>query len=191
MLNHNCYHKLTILNNGKKVKISFLKEQDRDDLIRFFQQIPHEDIQFCKEDVKNPRVVDSWLNPENSHRTITLVAYDLDTKLPVAFLNLYRGQKGAINVGEIQQILVIRPLQGHGLGSRMLDELIILAAKEQLCWLKVEVVADMKPVIQAFQAKDFEVRAIFEDYLMDAKGKMRDVALMMRPMQQTETAVNF
>jgi ribosomal protein S18 acetylase RimI-like enzyme len=189
MLNHACYHKLTILNNGKKVKISFLKKDDRDDLIRFFQQTPQEDIQFCKEDVKNEKVVDSWLNPANSHRTINLVAHDLETKLPVAFLNLYRGQKGAINVGEIQQILVIRPLHGKGLGSRMLDELIILAAQEQLCWLKVEVVADSKPVIQAFQSRDFEVRAIFENYLMDAKGNMHDVALMMRPMQ--ETAVNF
>ena len=189
MLNHACYHKLTILNNGKKVNIRFLKEKDRDDLIRFFQQTPQEDLQFCKEDVKNAKTVDSWLAPENSHRTITLVAQDVDTQMPVAFLNLYCGQKAAMNVGEIQQFLVIRPLQGQGLGSRMLDELITLAAQKQLCWLKVEVVADLKPVIQAFKSRDFEVRAIFEDYLMDAKGKNHDVALMMRPMQKT--AVNF
>jgi ribosomal protein S18 acetylase RimI-like enzyme len=186
MLNYDCYHKLTILNNGKKVKIRFLKEQDRDDLLGFLQQIPYEDIQFCKEDVKNAKVVDSWLNPENSHRTINLIAHDIETKLPVAFINLYRGQKGALNVGEIQQILVIRPLQGQGLGSRILDELIILAAGEQLCWLKVEVMTELKPVIQAFQSRDFEVRAIFEDYVMDGKGKMYDVALMMRPMRKKE-----
>jgi ribosomal protein S18 acetylase RimI-like enzyme len=189
MLNHTCYHKLTILNNGKKVNIRFLKKQDRDDLTTFFQQTPQEDLQFCKEDVKNARTVDSWLALENSHRTITLVAQDMETKLPVAFLNLYCGQKAAVNVGEIQQLLVIRPLQGQGLGSRMLDELITLAAAKQLCWLKVEVVVDMKPVMQAFKSRDFEVKAIFEDYLMDAKGKMRDVALMMRPMQKT--AVDF
>jgi ribosomal protein S18 acetylase RimI-like enzyme len=189
MLNHACYHKLTILKNGQKVNIRFLKKQDRDDLITFFQQTPQEDLQFCKEDVKNVRTVDSWLTPENSHRTITLVAQDMETKLPVAFLNLYCGQKAAMNVGEIQQILVIRPLQGQGLGSRMLDELITLAAQKQLCWLRVEVVADLKPVIQAFKSRDFEVRAIFEDYLMDAKGKNHDVALMMRPVQKT--AVNF
>ena len=27
MLNHACYHKLTILNNGKKVNIRFLKKK--------------------------------------------------------------------------------------------------------------------------------------------------------------------
>jgi hypothetical protein len=47
----------------------------------------------------------------------------------------------------------------------------------------------MKPIIQAFQSRNFEVRAIFEDYLKDAQGKMHDVALMMRPMQKT--AVDF
>lgn len=185
MLNHTCYHKLAVLNNGKKVNIRFLKKQDRNDLTTFFQQTPQEDLQFCKEDVKNAKTVDLWLALENSHRTITLVAQDLETKLPVAFLNLYCGQKAAKNVGEIQQFLVIRPLQGQGLGSRMLDELITLAAAKQLGWLKVEVVVDMKPVMQAFKSRDFEVRAIFEDYLMDAKGKMHDVALMMRPMQKT------
>ena len=186
MLNHACYHKLTILKNGQKVNIRFLKKQDRDDLITFFQQTPQEDLQFFKEDVKNVKTVDSWLTPENSHRTITLVAQDLETKLPVGFLNLYCGQKAAMNVGEIQQLIVIKPFQGQGLGSRMLDELISLAAEKQLCWLKVEVVVEMKAVMQALSSRDFEVRAIFEDYLMDAKGKMHDVALMMRPMQKTE-----
>lgn len=185
MLNHACYHKLTTLKNGKKVNIRFLKKQDRDELIKFFQQTPQEDLQFCKEDVKNVKTVDSWLAPENSHRTITLVALEMETKLFVAFLNLACGQKAAMHIGEIQQILVTKPLQGQGLGSRMLDELITLAEHKKLGWLKVEVVVDMKPIISAFQSRDFEVKTIIEDYLMDEKGKMHDVALMMRPMQKT------
>jgi L-amino acid N-acyltransferase YncA len=183
------YRKFVTLNNGSRVLIRFLKDGDQSDIIRFFQQTPKEDLQFWKEDVKNAKTVDSWLAPENSHRTITLVAEDVETKLPVAFLNLYCGQKATMNVDEIQQIPVVRPLQGHGLGAQMLDELISLAGQKQLCWLKVEVVADMRPIIQAFQSRDFEVRAIFEDYLMDAQGKRHDVTLMMRPMQKM--AVNF
>jgi ribosomal protein S18 acetylase RimI-like enzyme len=153
--------------------------------MQFFHLTPQEDLQFCKEDVKNGKTVDSWLAPETLHRSIALVAQDIETKLPVAFVNLSCGQKGARNVGEIQQILVTKPFQGQGLGSRMLDELITLAGRKKLGWLRVEVVADMKPVIQAFQSRDFEVRAIFEDYLMDAGGKMHDVAVMLRPMEKT------
>jgi ribosomal protein S18 acetylase RimI-like enzyme len=186
MLNHASYQKLATLNNGRRVTIRFLKGQDRDALVRFFQQAPIEDVQFCKEDVKNSKVVDYWLNPENCHRIMTLVAHDMETQQPVATLNLQRGQKAALNVGEIRQILVTRPFQGLGLGSEMLDELIRLASQEKLAWLKVEVVAEMKSVIKAFRSRDFEVKAIFEDYFMDSKGVRYDVALMMRPMIQKE-----
>jgi ribosomal protein S18 acetylase RimI-like enzyme len=182
MLNHACYHKLTILNDGKKVKISFLKKQDRDDLIRFFQHTLQEDIQFDIGDNKNSKVADYCWSQGNSHRAITLVAQDMATRLPVAFLNLYRSPKASLENGEMQQILIIIPFQGRGSDSRLLDELITLASKEQLCWLKLKVMAELEPVIQAFQSKKFEVRAIFEDYLMDPKGKIHDVALMMRPL---------
>jgi ribosomal protein S18 acetylase RimI-like enzyme len=177
-----CNHKLTIFNNGKRVKIRFLKEQDRDDLIGFFQTPLQEDIQFNIGDDKNSKILNYCWSQGNSHRSITLVAQDMATRLPVAFLNLYRSQKAFRENGEMQQILIIIPFQGQGSDSRLLNELISLASKEQLCWLKLKVMAELEPVIQAFQSKKFEVRAIFEDYLMDPKGKMHDVALMMRPI---------
>jgi hypothetical protein len=93
------------------------------------------------------------------------VAQDMATRLPVAFLNLYRSQKASIENGEMQKLLIIIPFQGQGSDSRLLDEFITLASKEQLCWLKSKVMAGLEPVIQAFQSQKFEVRAIFEDYL--------------------------
>jgi ribosomal protein S18 acetylase RimI-like enzyme len=180
--NHVCNHKLTIFNNGKRVKIRFLKKQDRDDLIIFFQYPHQKDIRFNNGDDKNSKVLDYCWSQENARQAITLVAQDMANSLPVAFLNLYRNQKASVENGEMQQILIIIPFQGQGSDSRLLDELIALASREQLCWLKLKVMADLEPVIQAFQSKKFEVRAIFEDYLMDPKGKMHDVALMIRQL---------
>jgi ribosomal protein S18 acetylase RimI-like enzyme len=180
--NHACQHKLTIFNNGKKVKIRFLKKQDRDELIRFFQHPCQEDIKFDIGNDKKSNVADYCWSQGNSHRAMTLVAPDMATRLPVAFLNLYHSQKASGENGEMQQLLIIIPFQGQGSDSRLLDELMSLASKEQLCWLKLKVMAEMEPIIKAFQSKKFEVRAIFEDYLMDPKGKMHDVALMMRPI---------
>ncbi|MGA9754850.1 MAG: GNAT family N-acetyltransferase [Desulfobaccales bacterium] len=174
------------MTNGKTVVIRFLNGRDRDGLIKLFQQAPQEDVQFCKEDVKNSKVVDYWMNPENSHRIMALVAEDMETKQPVATLNLYRGQNAALNVGEIQQIFLARPFQGLGLGSLILNELIDLASQEKLHWLKVEVVTELKHVIKAFQSRGFKVRANFEDYFRDMKGKTYDVALMMRNFLKEE-----
>lgn len=89
----------------------------------------------------------------------------------VASLNLQKGQQAALHVDEIQQILVAKPLQGFGLGSLMLNELIDLATKENLYLLKVEMATDLKNVIKAFQSKGFKIRATLEDYYRDDKGK--------------------
>jgi len=68
------------------------------------------------------------------------------------------------------------------LGSLILDGLIELAVKENLHWLKVEIVTEMKGIIKAFQSKGFKVKTILDDYFMDSKGTTVDVALMLRPL---------
>lgn len=182
MLDHATNHKLVSLRNGRQVMIRRLNGQDRTGLIEFFQQAPPEDVQFCKENLKDPRVLDYWLNPQNSTRLMSLVASDVGTDQIVGSLNLSKGGEAAENVGDIHQILVARPLQGLGLGSLMLDELIDLALAERLHWLKAEIAVDLKNIIKAFQGKGFEIRAILEDYFRDSTGTTCDVALMMRPL---------
>ncbi|MCK9375119.1 MAG: GNAT family N-acetyltransferase [Syntrophobacterales bacterium] len=186
MQNYVAYHQFATLPNGRKVVIRFLNGRDRAALIQFFQAAPKEDLQFCKEDVKNPRVVDYWLKAENAQRIMALVAEDLAAKKIVASLNLYRGQHAALNVGEIHQILVARPFQGLGLGSLILDQLIDLTAKANFHWLKVEVITELKNVIKAFQSRGFKVRATLEDYFRDLQGATYDVVLMMRNLLKEE-----
>ena len=176
------YCKFVTLSNGKEVLIRLLNGHDRSDLIKFFQQAPLEDVQFCKQDVKSPTVIDAWMNQENGHNPLTLVALDMPTNRVVASLILSKGQQAARYVGDIEQILVARPFQGLGLGSLIIEGLIELAVKENLHWLKVEVVTEMKRIIKAFQSKGFEVKTILDDYFTDSKGITFDVALMMRPL---------
>jgi hypothetical protein len=68
------------------------------------------------------------------------------------------------------------------LGSLILDGLIELAVRENLHWLKVELITEMKKVIKAFQSKGFKIRTILDDYFIDSKGTTFDVALMLRPL---------
>jgi ribosomal protein S18 acetylase RimI-like enzyme len=182
MLNYVSFHRLTNLSIGNRVLIRGLTEQDRDELMAFFHQVPAEDVQFCKQDIKNPRVMDYLLNPENSPRVISLVAVDMGSHQIVANLNVNKGQHAALHVGEIRQILVSRPLQGLGLGTLLLDKLIDLAKEDNLHWLKVEVAVEMRTVLKALQSRGFQIRAIFDDYYVDLQGRTYDVALMMRPL---------
>lgn len=177
------YSKFATLKNGRRVEIRLPREEDRGGLVSFLQRTPKEDVQFCKEDIKNLRLVDCWLGNQNSRRVIFLIAMDMEDRLPVASINLSCGQHADLKVGEIQQILVDQPFQGFGLGSLLLDSLIYLASLAKLNWLKAEVVTDLKPVLKAFESRGFKSKALLEDYYVDFQGRTYDVALMMLPLQ--------
>jgi ribosomal protein S18 acetylase RimI-like enzyme len=176
------FRKFVTLNNGKEVLIRLLNGQDRSGLARFFQQAHQEDIQFCKQDVKSPKVIDAWMNQGNCHNPLTLLGLDMPTNRVVASLNLSKGQQADRNVGDIQQLLVARPFQGLGLGSLILEGLIELAIRDNLHWLKVEIVTERKEIIKAFQSKGFHIQTIMDDYFIDSKGRTFDVALMLRSL---------
>ncbi len=182
MINYISFHRLANLSINSRVLIRALNEQDRDELVAFFRQVPAEDVQFCKKDIKSPGFVDYLLNPENALRSISLVAVDTATHQIVANLNLLKGQRADLHVGEIQQIMVSRSIQGLGLGSLILDRLVDLAREDHLHWLKAEVAIELKNVVKAFQARGFQIKTILEDYYVDAQGATHDVALMMRPL---------
>ncbi len=184
MVTHFHYSKFATLKNGKRLEIRLPRDEDRDGLIKLLQRTPKEEVQFCKEDVKDLGLLDGWLRSQNSQRLIFLVAIDLEEFQPVASINLRCGQHTDVKVGEILQILVDKPFQGFGLGSMLLDSLIFLAAMAKLHWLKAEVVTDLKNVLRAFSSRGFQTKTILEDYFTDARGKTYDVALMMLSLQE-------
>jgi L-amino acid N-acyltransferase YncA len=176
------YRKLATLKNGERVLIRILNGEDRQSLIKLFQDARPEDIEFCKEDLKNPQVVHHWLSQENSHRLLSLVAVQMNTNQPIAALTLFRGEQAALRVGEIQSIFVSRPFQGLGLGSLLIDELLDLALKKNIHWLRVEMPLEQEYAVKAFLSREFEIRATLDDFFISKEGVPHDVALMMRPL---------
>jgi L-amino acid N-acyltransferase YncA len=178
---HAYYRKLIYLKNDKRVMVRFLNGGDRQDLISLFQEAPDEDLRFFKHDLKNLRLLNHWLDYINYQRLLPLVAVDLENNHLVAAVTLLRGKHSAKHIGEIK-IFISKPFRNLGLGSRLLDELIHLATQENLHWLKAEVVADQKHMIQAMRSKGFQTRATLEDFFISKDGVTHDVAMMMRPI---------
>ncbi|MCL6621464.1 MAG: GNAT family N-acetyltransferase [Syntrophobacterales bacterium] len=185
MINYVAYRKFVTLKNGKRVMFRFLNEQDRENLIRLFQEAPEEDTRFLKQDVKDVKLINYWVDHINYRKVLPLVAVDLEDNRLVADATLHRGKHSAKHIGEVR-IFVSRPFRNLGLGSLMLEELINLARKEGLQWLKAEIIADHKKVIKAFREKGFEPRATLDDYFLRKDGMTHDVVLMMRPVIKRE-----
>jgi L-amino acid N-acyltransferase YncA len=185
MINYTAYRKFVTLQNGKRVMFRFLNEQDREELIRLFQEAPEEDLRFLKQDVRDTKLVNSWVDNLNYRNVLPLVAVNLEGNRLIADATLHRGKHAANHLAEVR-IFVSRPFRNLGLGSLMLEELINLALKENLHWLKAEIIADHKKVVKAFRAKGFEIRCTLEDYFIRKDGVTHDVVLMLRPVLKRE-----
>jgi RimJ/RimL family protein N-acetyltransferase len=187
MINYVAYRKFVTLKNGKRVMFRFLNDQDRQALIQMFQEAPEEDTRFLKQDVKDLKMVNYWMDNINYRKVLPLVALDLESNAIVADATLHRGKHAVKHIGEIR-IFVSRPYRNLGLGSLMLEELLNLALQENLMWLKAEILADHKKVIKAFRAHGFEPKATLDDYFLRKDGVTHDVVLLMRPVMKREEA---
>jgi len=187
MFNYAAYRKFVTLQDGKRVMFRFLNEQDREELIRLFQEAPEEDLRFLKQDVRDAKLVNFWVDNLNYNKILPLVAVNLEGNRLIADATLHRGKHAAKHIAEVR-IFVSRPFRNLSLGSLMLEELVNLSKKEGLHWLRAEIVADHKKVIKAFRSKGFEIRATLEDYFIRKDGITHDVVLMLRPVQKREEA---
>ncbi len=187
MINYVAYRKFITLRSGKRLMFRLLNVQDREALFQLFQEAPEEDTRFLKQNVKDQKMVNYWIDHIDYTKVLPLVAVDLETNHLIADATLHRGKHAAKHIGEVR-IFVSRGFRNLGLGSLMLEEIIGLALKENLQWLKAEVIADHKKVIKAFRAKGFEIRATLEDYFIRKDGVTHDVVLMMRPVMKREEA---
>ena len=77
MINYVAYRKFATLKNGKRVMFRFLNDQDREALIQMFHEAPEEDVRFLKQDVKDLKVVNSWVDHLNYRKVLPLLAVDL------------------------------------------------------------------------------------------------------------------
>jgi RimJ/RimL family protein N-acetyltransferase len=175
------YRKFVPLKNQKRVMLRFLNEGDRRDLVSLFQNASDEDLRFCKHDLKDLNMLNHWLDHINSPRLLPLVAVDLESNQLIAAGTLLRGKHTADHIGEVN-LFIAKPFRNLGLGSTLLDELMLLAAQENLHWIKAEVVTDQKQMIRALRNRGFQIRANLEDFFMRKDGMTHDMVLMMRAL---------
>lgn len=187
MINYVAYRKFATLKNGKRVMFRFLNEQDRDGLIQMFQEAPEEDTRFLKQDVKDVKLINYWVDHLNYRKVLPLLAVDLEKNQIIADATLHRGKHAAKHIGEIR-IFVCRAFRNLGLGSLMLEEILNLALQESLIWVKAEVLAEHKKVVKAFRAKGFEQKCILDDYFVRKDGVTHDIVLMMRSVVKRDEA---
>ncbi len=183
MFNFTVYRKFVNLNNGKRVLLRPLLEEDHKLLFDLFHDASEEDTRFLKDEVKKPLTVERWIANLDYDRVMPLVAY-CDGRI-VGDCALYRGTKTIRHIGEIR-IFLAQDFRGVGLGSRMILETAEVAKKVDLHFLKAEVILDHVKVVRAFRRLGFDLRCTLDDYFMRRDGVTHDIALMMKRLTRQE-----
>lgn len=175
------YRRFMSFKDGLRIMLRFLNERDRGNFIQLFNEASEEDIRFLKHNLKDMRSLNYWLDHLDYDRALPLVAVNLKDHCFAGSGILLKGKHSAQHIGEIR-IFVSRRFRNLGLGSMLLDELISLAARANLHYLKAEVVTEQTRMLKALSAKRFEIKALLDDFFLCRDGDTHDVILMMRPV---------
>src|SRR4030065_1214101 len=86
------YQKEGVLKDGTRVKLRPLVKEDREMLLKFFQGLDDKELSFLRSDVRDPAVIDHWVNHIDYRRVFPLVA-EADGRI-VGGITLHMRRKG-------------------------------------------------------------------------------------------------
>jgi RimJ/RimL family protein N-acetyltransferase len=171
------YQKEGVLKDGTKVVLRPLQKDDRDKLLDFFHRVSDQDLMFLRSDVRDPAVIDDWVNHIDLRKVFPLIA-EVDGKI-VGDATLHMRRVGwKRHLGNVR-IVVAKDYQGKGLGTFLINELIDLAAEFGLEKLIAEIHLLSTAALSAFKKAGFSAKAVFEDLVKDQSGQRGDLVVMV------------
>jgi GNAT superfamily N-acetyltransferase len=171
------FRKEGVLKDGTKVVLRGMVKEDRDKLIDFFSRVSDQDRQFLRNNVRDPKVIDNWVNNIDYHKVFPLVAEVGEKIVGNATLHMRRtGWKR--HLGNVR-VVVANEFQGRGLGTLLINEITEVAVEFGLEKLVSEIYFNAPGAILAFKHAGFGVKAVFEDLVKDLYGNNADMIVMV------------
>ena len=175
------YQKTGVLKDGSRVILRPMVKEDRDKLLEFFRGLDEKDILFLRRDVRDPAVIDHWVNNIDYQKVFPLLA-EADGRI-VGDATLHMRKVGwKRHLGNIR-LVVARDYQGKGLGSLLINEVVELAGEFGLEKLIAEIHFQSAKALATFKSAGFSVKAVFEDLVKDPQGRNSDLVVMVCDVQ--------
>jgi L-amino acid N-acyltransferase YncA len=175
------FQKEGILKDGSRVILRPMVKEDKEKLLDFFQRVSEEDLIFLRSDVRDPKVIEEWVNNIDYHKVFPMLA-EADGKI-VGDATLHMRRRGwKRHLGNVR-VVVARDWQGKGLGTLLVNELVDLAAEFGLEKLVAEIHLQAQAALAMFKKAGFSAKAVFEDLVKDFKGNRGDLVVMVCDVQ--------
>lgn len=165
------------LKDGSEVLLRPMVKGDRKAVGEFFGRLTPSVLQYVRNDVSDPKVLDEWFDQLNYERVFPLLAFKGDKV--VANASLHRVAYGwRKHLGTIR-IVVDPELHGKGLGTLMINELVDLAMEFGLEKLMVEFPLKAHGALAIFKKAGFSPRGVIEGLMKGRHGEDLDIVIMV------------
>jgi RimJ/RimL family protein N-acetyltransferase len=141
-------------------------------LQRFFDDLPDEDVTSVKDDVRDPRGVDTAVGDDHATRWVALVEDEV-----AAYASLHPGVGLSSHVGEVRLVVGSRHRQ-QGLGRAMARTVLLAGLRDGLSKVMVEVPADEESTAEVFRRLGFEGEALLRDHVQHRDGRLSDLLVL-------------
>lgn len=175
------FPKTVTLPGGGQVEIRPMTASDRDAILGFARQLPHEDLLFLRVDITEPAVVDEWIRNQQSGLSTTLLAYDASGLIGYAAVHR-NPAPWTRRVGEIR-VNVSPAYRGKGLGRVLITHIFDLARGLGLAKLVANMTSDQHGAQTAFRHLGFVPEAVLADHVEDREGHSRDLIIMTHDVE--------
>jgi len=165
------------LKDGTEVILRPMTKTDRQLVGDFFSRLTPSVLQYVRNDVTNPQVLDKWFAQLDYKKVFPLLG--LFENRVVADATLHRVTHGwRKHLGNIR-IVVDPEFQEKGLGTFMINELVDLAHEFGLEKLMVEFPLKAHGALAMFKKNGFSPRAVIEGLMKGRHGENLDVVIMV------------
>jgi RimJ/RimL family protein N-acetyltransferase len=165
-----------ILENGRVVTVRSIRPEDMNLSYAFFKALPEEDRKYLRRDVTRYSVVRRRIELVERGRMHLLIALAGGEIVADGALELANHGWGD-NIAEIR-LIIARPWQRHGLGTRMARELFVLAAEHRVDRVVVRMMRPQKGARRIFRKLGFQDEFVLPKHVRDQAGEWQDMVIM-------------
>ncbi|OGO08537.1 MAG: hypothetical protein A2Z66_11850 [Chloroflexi bacterium RBG_13_66_10] len=170
------YRRLVTLGDGARVLLRLLTAADRQALLDLYAPTTAEDARYMRHDVRNPKIIESWIDDLDYDRVLPLVA--MVGERMVGNTTLHFGAGPTRHLAEVH-IFLAKDFRRRGLGVQMIQTHIELARRRGLHFIHGQIVTDQANVIKAFQQMGFQIKCTLDNFFMMPDGDVRDTVLVV------------
>lgn len=169
------YPRNVTLRDGRQVLVRPMYPEDLPRMISFFADLPDEDRQFLRNDVRRPEVVERFVRESPQNHLLALVA-EAEGKI-VGSATLQRERYGWMtHIGELRLVFA-RSHQHQGLGTTFVKLLTRAALSSHIEKIVAHIMDGQFPAQKGLEGLGFRLEARLKGFALDARGKKRDLLL--------------